>query len=89
MGLVAVRYQNLLVRYAAPEDAPKLSDGQVDESDDLPVIWLYSPMLDRLCKTDDGWKIAERCIGGSTFNRRFTPLDTSAEGVRQYLQGGA
>ncbi|RDK02258.1 nuclear transport factor 2 family protein [Cupriavidus lacunae] len=87
-GLVAVRYQNLLVRYAAPEDAPKLSNGQVDESDDLPVIWLYSPMLDRLRKTDDGWKIAERYIGGSTFNRRFTPLETSAEAVRQYLPGG-
>jgi len=67
-GLVAVRYQNLLVRYAWPEDASRLGDGEVDEGDDLPVIWLYSPMLDRLRRTDGGWKIAERYIGGSTFN---------------------
>jgi hypothetical protein len=84
-GLVAVRYQNLLVRYAWPEDAPRLGDGEVDEGDDLPVIWLYSPMLDRLRRTDGGWKIAERYIGGSTFNRRFTPKDTSARAIGPFL----
>ncbi|MGN8000862.1 nuclear transport factor 2 family protein [Sphingomonas trueperi] len=84
-GLVAVRYQNLLVRYATLEDAPKLGDGQVQESELLPALWLYSPMLDRLKKTDQGWKIAERYIGGSTTNMMLTPVDTSAAAVAPYL----
>ena len=83
--LVAVRYQILLVRYAWPEDAQRLLDGEVDKVDELPAIWLYSPMLDRLRRTDSGWKIAERHLGGSTFNRRFTPKDTSASAIRPFL----
>jgi hypothetical protein len=84
-GLVSVRYQNLLVRYAWPEDATKLDDGAVMESEQLPMIWLYSPMLDRLRTTNDGWKIAERYIGGSTTNRLLTPQDTSAATMAPYL----
>ncbi|RQR32381.1 nuclear transport factor 2 family protein [Burkholderia sp. Bp9143] len=86
-GLVAVRYHNLLVRYAAPEDAPKMSDGELTESDDLPMIWMYSPMLDRLRETEDGWRIAERYIGGSTTNRRLTPKDIAAAAIRPFLPG--
>lgn len=42
---VVVRYQNLLIRHASPEDAQKLGAGQVMHSDTgLPAIWLYSPM---------------------------------------------
>lgn len=76
---VVVRYQNLLVRYAAPQDAAALGAGQVMHSKDgLPAIWLYSPMRDRLQRTPNGWKISERYIGGSTTNERLTPADTSA-----------
>ncbi len=45
-GLVAVRYQNLLVRHAEPEAAATLGAGQVIETRELPALWLYSPMLD-------------------------------------------
>lgn len=76
---VQVRYQNLLVRHAAPQDAPALGAGQVMHSDSgLPAIWLYSPMRDRLRRTPDGWKISERYIGGSTTNSLLTPGDTTA-----------
>jgi hypothetical protein len=84
-GLVAVRYQNLLVRYADVEQAPSLDEGQVLDSEELPAIWLYSPMLDRLRKTETGWLIAERYIGGSTTNKRLTPADTSAAAIAPYL----
>lgn len=84
-GLVAVRYQNLLVRYADMEAAPGLNAGQVLDSEALPAIWLYSPMLDRLRKTEDGWAIAERYIGGSTTNTRLTPSQTAAAAVAPYL----
>jgi hypothetical protein len=44
---VAVRYQNLLVRYAPVNVAPELAAGKILESDDgLPSIWIYSIMLD-------------------------------------------
>ncbi|MFM0477048.1 nuclear transport factor 2 family protein [Paraburkholderia strydomiana] len=83
---VVVRYQNLLIRHAAPEDAPKLGAGQVMHSDSgLPAIWLYSPMRDRLRKTSTGWKIYERYIGGSITNHALTPVDTSAVAVAPYL----
>ncbi|MCQ8242229.1 nuclear transport factor 2 family protein [Rhizosaccharibacter radicis] len=69
---VSVRYHNLLVRYAAPELAQELAAGGVHESDgDLPGLWIYSPMLDRLRRTPDGWRIAERHVGGSMTNRRL------------------
>lgn len=83
---VVVRYQNLLVRHASPEDALKLGAGQVMHSDTgLPAIWLYSPMRDRLRRTPTGWKIYERYIGGSTTNRVLTPTDTSAAAAAAYL----
>lgn len=77
---VVVRYQNLLIRHAQPEDALKVGAGEVMESqDDLPAIWLYSPMIDRLRRTPSGeWKIFERYIGGSTTNSRLTPKHTDA-----------
>jgi hypothetical protein len=76
---VVVRYQNLLIRYADPQDAEALGAGQVMHSDNgLPAIWLYSPMRDRLRRTATGWKIIERYIGGSTTNDKLTPPDTSA-----------
>lgn len=83
---VVVRYQNLLVRYASPESAAALQAGEVMNSpDDLPGIWLYSPMVDRLRRTDTGWKITERYIGGSTTNSRLDPPVKSAIEVAPYL----
>lgn len=83
---VVVRYQNLLVRYASVEAAPDLGAGQVMHSDDgLPAIWIYSPMMDRLRRSNGRWKIAERYIGGSTTNNRLSPAETSAEQVAPYL----
>jgi hypothetical protein len=51
------------------------------------MIWMYSPMLDRLRETENGWRIAERYIGGSTTNRRLTPPDISAAAIRPFLPG--
>ncbi len=83
---VSVRYQNLLVRHALPEQARNLGAGQVMESDTgLPSLWIYSPMHDRLRRTPGGWKIHERYIGGSTTNRAWTPKDTAADSVASYL----
>jgi hypothetical protein len=83
---VVVRYQNLLVRYASPQAAAGLEAGEVMHSDDdLPAIWLYSPMIDRLRRTASGWKITERYIGGSTTNSRLDPPVTRAEDVAPFL----
>jgi hypothetical protein len=84
-GLVSVRYQNLLVRHATPEASAALGAGQVIETHELPAIWLYSPMLDRLRATDEGWKITERYIGGSATNTRYTPADISSEAMQPFL----
>lgn len=83
---VVVRYQNLLVRYAEPADAPSLGAGQVMHSpNDLPAIWLYSPMIDRLRRTESGWKIIERYIGGSTTNSRLNPSTTEPGELAKYM----
>jgi hypothetical protein len=69
---VVVRYHNLLVRYAKAADAAQPGAGAAQESaDDLPAIWIYSPMRDRLRRTADGWKIHERYIGSSVINSRL------------------
>ena len=83
---VVVRYQNLLVRYASPQAAAALGAGEVIHSaEDLPAIWLYSPMMDRLRRTETGWKIIERYIGGSTTNSRLDPSVKQASEVAPYL----
>ena len=83
---VIVRYHNLLIRYAAPELAPDLGAGKVlDSEDELPAIWIYSPMLDRLRRIDDGWRIHERYVGGSMANRRLKPRGPSADSVAPFM----
>lgn len=83
---VVVRYQNLLVRYATPESAAVLGAGQaIKSTDDLPAIWLYSPMMDRLRRTATGWKISERYIGGSTVNTRLDPTTKDASEIAPYM----
>jgi hypothetical protein len=83
---VSVRYQNLLVRHAMPEQARELGAGKRMESDSgLPSLWIYSPMRDRLRRTATGWKIYERYIGGSTTNRAWTPSNTAPTAVAAHL----
>jgi hypothetical protein len=57
----------------------------MNSPDDLPGIWLYSPMIDRLRRTEEGWKITERYIGGSTTNTRLDPPVKSAIEIAPYL----
>jgi SnoaL-like domain len=73
---VAVRYHNLLIRYDGPHVAkdPSADPLRADDND-LPAIWFYSPMLDRLRRTKDGWKIAERYVGASVVNTRLSQPD--------------
>jgi hypothetical protein len=83
---VVVRYQNLLVRYADIDSLTTEDSGQVRHSaNDLPAIWLYSPMMDRLRYTGSGWKIFERYIGKSTTNTRLNPSITDATEIKPYM----
>jgi hypothetical protein len=87
---VIVRYHNLLVRYAAPALAPELGAGKVLNSDDeLPAIWIYSPMLDRLQRDGDGWRIHERYVGGSMTNSRVEPGTTAVEALAPFMPAQA
>ncbi|MFG2731561.1 nuclear transport factor 2 family protein [Streptomyces canus] len=72
---VIVRYYNLLIRYAMPEDAEtvRVTTEMIGNSDGLPAIWIGSPMMDRLRRTDQGWKIVERIVGGTVRSERWTP----------------
>lgn len=72
---VIVRYHNLLIRYASPEASSNVVVAQVVESpSDLPAIWVYSTMTDRLRRTDRGWRIFERHVGATTMNDRLRPI---------------
>lgn len=83
---VVVRYHNLLVRYAPVEIARELAAGKVLGSDaDMPAIWLYSPMLDRLRRVDGSWKIFERYIGGSMTNNRLAAGETSSKALAPFM----
>lgn len=74
---VVVRYHNLLIRYATPEAAPTMGFAKALESqEDMPGIWLYSVMVDRLRRTPEGWEIFERHVGATTTNARLNPSTT-------------
>lgn len=71
---VIVRYHNLLVRYAPEATNLRVVTAEVfDGPDDLPAIWVYSAMTDRLRRIDSGWRIFERHIGTTTMNERLRP----------------
>ncbi|WP_327731279.1 nuclear transport factor 2 family protein [Streptomyces sp. NBC_00487] len=72
---LVVRYYNLLVRYAMPDDAEtvRVATEMVGNDDGLPAIWITSPMMDRIRRTNEGWKIAERLVGGTVRSDRLTP----------------
>lgn len=80
---VTVRYHEHLIRYAWPQGADQKAPGDragtlLENRSDLPSIWLFTHMLDRLRRTQDGeWKISERYLGISTINRKLDPLGPS------------
>lgn len=72
---VIVRYYNLLVRYAPEAAGPRMVTGEVvEDPDDLPAIWVYSAVTDRLRRLDNVWRIFERHIGTTTMNDRLRPM---------------
>jgi hypothetical protein len=66
---VIVRYHNLLVRHAAQATAPRIVGGQVVAGPaDMPELWVYSAMTDRLRRTESGWRIFERRVGPTSMS---------------------
>ncbi|HZU47884.1 MAG TPA: nuclear transport factor 2 family protein [Mycobacterium sp.] len=83
---VIVRYHNLLVRYAAPDSVPGMVTAEVLGSPgELPAIWVYSAMTDRLRRTDRGWRIFERHVGPTTMNDRLRPITSGPGYFDPYL----
>ena len=74
-GGVIVRYHNLLVRHAAAQAAPSriVAGHVVADAADAPTLWFYSAMMDRLRRTDNGWRIFERHVGPTSMNDRLSP----------------
>jgi hypothetical protein len=82
---VIVRYHNLLVRYApeATELRVVTAEG-VKGADDLPAIWIYSAMADRLRRVESGWRIFERHIEATAMNDRLRPMPSAPGGMDPY-----
>jgi hypothetical protein len=71
---VIVRYHNLLVRHAAQATSPRTVAGQVVAGPaDMPELWVYSAMADRLRRTESGWRIFERRVGPTSMNGQLSP----------------
>jgi hypothetical protein len=87
---VIVRYHNLLVRYAPEAAASKMLTGQVlGTPDNLPAIWVYSEMTDRLRRTDKGWRIFERHVGATAMNDRLGSMAADPTYMDPYLPQAA
>jgi SnoaL-like domain len=87
---VIVRYHNLLVRYSAEASSPRIVGGQVVASPtDMPALWVYSTMSDRLRRTDGGWRIFERRVGPTSMNDRLTPGASHSGYMDPYLSPAA
>ncbi|KAK4903113.1 hypothetical protein LTR27_000041 [Elasticomyces elasticus] len=85
---VMVRYHEQLFRNAWPAEVSDAAGAAEERTDGLPALWLFSPMIDRLRMTADGWKIMERYVGASTFNKKLDPPkspDTKAAEPRTSL----
>jgi SnoaL-like domain len=66
---VIVRYHNLLVRQTAQTAAPRIVAGQVVAAPtDMPELFIYSAMTDRLRRTESGWRILERHVGPTSMS---------------------
>ena len=80
---VMVKFHEQLIRHAWPAEGGKVESGAEEavpalkHENGLPAFWLWSHMVDRLRKDENGeWKIAERYLGAAAFN---TKLDSPAE----------
>jgi hypothetical protein len=80
-GGVKVRYHLHLARYAWPDDAEEINStaGTLRESSEgLPAIWMWTTVIDRLVRSEDGWKVKERWLSGSVSNKELNP-DTKSK----------
>lgn len=75
-GGVVVRFQECLIRHSWPDekhDAYAVTGEDVARKDGLPSIWWFGTIVDRLRKTEDGWKIFERYLGTPFRNQLLDP----------------
>ncbi|KAH6976592.1 hypothetical protein EDB80DRAFT_871716 [Ilyonectria destructans] len=72
-GGVVVRYHMLLIRHVWPTEADKVTAKGAVIATDLPGIWFWSTMADRLKTTDDGWKVYARNLGATVINKNLSP----------------
>jgi SnoaL-like domain len=87
---VVIRYHNLLVRYSAEASSPRIVAGQVVTSPtEMPALWVYSAMTDRLRRPDGGWRIFERRVGPTSMNDRLTPGAANSGYMDPYLSPAA
>jgi SnoaL-like domain len=88
---VIVRYHNLLVRCSAAASSPsRIVGGQVvADPTDMPALWVYSAMTDRLRRTDAGWRISERRVGSTSMNDGLTPGASNSGYMDPYLSSSA
>ena len=56
---------------------------------DMPQLWIYSAMTDRLRRTENGWRILERRVGSTSINDRLTPGASHYGYVDPYLSPAA
>lgn len=87
---VFVRYHNLVIRYAPQVTELRVVTAEVvDGSDELPAIWMYSAVTDRLRRVDSGWRIFERHIATTTTNDRLRPPLSAPSYLDPYLPRAA
>ncbi|MGH3543614.1 MAG: nuclear transport factor 2 family protein [Mycobacterium sp.] len=81
---VIVRYHNLLVRHSAEASRGIVAGEMPGSPGELPAIWVYSAMTDRLRRTDSGWRIFERHIGATTMNDGLRPATSEPTYIDPY-----
>jgi hypothetical protein len=75
-GGVVVRYHVTLIRQVWPEDAGKVTAKDAFIVTDMPGIWIWSSVADRLKMTDDGWKLYGKRIGATVINKSLSTEST-------------
>src|SRR5271156_2547410 len=75
---VIVRFHNLLVRQAEQTASPRIVSGQVVTGPaDMPQLWIYSAMTDRLRRTENGWRILERRVGPTSMSNPYVAQEAA------------
>ncbi|KAH7081107.1 hypothetical protein BKA63DRAFT_530277 [Paraphoma chrysanthemicola] len=75
-GGVSVRYHCYLYRYAWPDDTEGIKGTVLQYKEDtngLPALWNGVTLMDRLVRTEIGWKLKERRLGGLVANKELQP----------------